>query len=427
MRQSKQRSSTKKKAVDDRKRISDALLAERLGLDDDWMDLENIADLPGTLPAVGGRKMSPPEVKEVEKLLALLVACGCRRPVLYWCLEQLRPEADERRKGKKRHLVLAEDEAQSHWVTTTPALPTREDMTVFINVSRAYERARRQVEKGLLLVADAWGDAHPLPQGLLTDGPDSAHEAMLIHRQSVVWARKLAEDYQAPNIGLLVKSKGILFLLAYVWLHSKQSLASRRNIRGKPTRQTKPYRIGRQHAQTIAEIADLYCGLTFLAVDLIDKLDDFQAKDPKNCARMVGLLKRLDDVWRIQEGQREWIRSIRDVPPPGRSSMNAGLAASDVEIRSSIERTAALVRKGSLKTPASAHKHFVGLIREEIIAKRKALPDAQAKPSGTSSPADPPPAESAPGEALPPETKKHVRGDRAETEQPNSPAKFRKR
>jgi hypothetical protein len=173
-----------KKAVHDRERISDALLAERLGLDDDWMDLEKIADLPETLPANGGRKMSPLDMRDMEKQIALLVECGCRRPVLYCCLAQLGPEADERRKGKERHLVPAEDEAQSHWVTTTPALPTREDMTVFINASRAYERARRQVEKGLLLVADARGDTHRLPQGLLTDGPDNAHEAMLIHRQS---------------------------------------------------------------------------------------------------------------------------------------------------------------------------------------------------------------------------------------------------
>jgi hypothetical protein len=427
MRKSKKAPDDKKKASDDRNRIGEVLLAERLGLSDDWKDPDNIPDLPQTLPPVAGRKMSPGEAKEVERQLGLLVACGCQRHVLYWCLAQLGPDADERRRGKERHLVPAEDEAQSHWVTTTRALPTREDMAGFINVSRAYERARCQVENGLFLVADARGDTHPLPQGLLTDGPDNAHEAMLIHRQTVAWVRKLAENYQAPNVGLLVKSKGILFLLIYVWLHTKQSPASSRNIRGKRSRQTKPYRIGRQPAQTIAEIADLYCGSTFLAVDLIDKLADFHEKDPKNCARMVGLLKSLDDVWRIEEGQRVWTRLIRNVPPPDRSSMNACLAASDAEIRSSIDRTAALVRKGSLKTPARAHIHFVGLIREEIIAKRKVVPDAQAKPSGTSSPADLPPAESAPDEALRPEIKKHVRSDRAEIEQPNSPAKFRKR
>jgi hypothetical protein len=427
MHKSKEVSGNRKKASDDRKRIAEVLLAERLVLNEDGMDLESIADLPETLPANGGRKMSLPEAKEVEKQLALLVECGCRRSVLYWCLAQLGPEADERRKGKERYLVPAEDEAQSHWVTKTPALPTREDMTVFINASRAYERALRQVEKGLLLVADARGDTHPLPQGMLTDGPDDAHEAMLIHRQSVAWARKLAEDYQAPNVGLLVKSKGVLFLLAYVWLHTKQSPASSRNMRGKGPRQTKPYRIGRQQAQTIAEIADLYCALTFRAEDLIDKLENFQAKDPNNFAHMVGLLKSLDDVWRIQEGQREWMRFIPNLPPPDRGSMISCLEVSDAEIRSSIDRTAALVRKDSLKTPASAHKHFVGLIREGIIAKRKASADARAKPSGTSRPADPPPAESAPEEALPPETKKHVRSDKAETEQPNSPAKLRKR
>jgi hypothetical protein len=91
MRKSKEVPDDRKKASDARNRIAEVLLAERLGLSDDWKDPDNIPDLPQTLPPVAGRKMSPGEAKEVEKQVTLLVACGCRRHVLYWCLERLGP------------------------------------------------------------------------------------------------------------------------------------------------------------------------------------------------------------------------------------------------------------------------------------------------------------------------------------------------
>jgi hypothetical protein len=229
MRRPKEIPGNKTKASADRKRIAEVVLAERLGLDDDWMDLEAIPDLPQTLPSVDGSK--PADEKEAEEELTILVSRGCRRPVLCWCLEQLGTEADERRKGKVRRLVPAEDESKSQWKITTPVLQTREDMAAFITVSRTYEEALRRVEKELLWTADAKGNAHRLPQGLLTEELPTADEALLLLRQSVAWARNLAEDYRAPNDRLLVKSKGVLFLLAYVWLHTKQSPTSSGNIR----------------------------------------------------------------------------------------------------------------------------------------------------------------------------------------------------
>lgn len=98
---------------------------------------------------------------------------------------------------------------------------------------------------------------------------------MPILRQSVAWARKLAEAYRPPNDRLLVKSKGILFLLIYVWIHTKKSPAGGASIKGNRPRQTKPYRIARQDADPVAILAHRYGGLDSTPEDLIDKLEDF--------------------------------------------------------------------------------------------------------------------------------------------------------
>jgi hypothetical protein len=207
MRKSKARSDDKKKASDDRNRIGEVLLAERLGLSDDWKDPDNIPDLPQAIPPVAGCNLSPGEAKEVEKQVTLLVAFGCQRPVLYWCLERLGPEADKVRKGQVKYLVPGDVKTKNPWATKTSAPQTREDMARFIALSKAYAKALQQAQNELLMVAEAQPDAHPLPWGFLTEEPDNAHEAMLSLRQLVAWARKLGEAYHAPNIGLLVKSK----------------------------------------------------------------------------------------------------------------------------------------------------------------------------------------------------------------------------
>jgi hypothetical protein len=423
MRRPKGTSGDKKKVSDDRKRISEVLLAERLHLNEDWMDSENIANLPQTLPPVGGRKLSPGEAKAVEKQLALLVACGCRRPVLYWCLERLGPEADDERKGKVRYLVPGEDEANNHWVTTTPAPQTREDMAGFIALSRAYAKALRRVENELLLVAEAQADAHPLPRGFFTGEPEDAHEAMLIHRQSVAWSRKLAEDYQAPNVGLLVKSKGVLFLLVYVWIHTKY-LADGGTIRARRSRQTKPYRIAWEDADPIATLAHVYGGIDSSPSDLIDKSGDFHRDYPGLYDRMVSMLMSLDAPFRLDATQREWLLSIPKMPPPSQSALSWCSGVSDRGIRSAINRTAALVRNGRIRTTNRAHKHCGSLIRR-IIDEWKAVDDSQSDLSSADSTADhsmtQPPSEI----ALPPRTKKLARSDRR-GRRTNSPPKMKK-
>ena len=309
MRKSKEGSDDKKKASDARNRIAELLLAERLSLHVEWLDPGNIAVLPQTLPQGGGRKLSPTDVKDLEKYLDGFVRSGCSLRVLYWCLERLGPQADRKRAGEvlklifpetprkliKEGAVFYEDETDIDWVSWTPALATREDMAGVITKIEAAAKAIRRFEKELVMVADALGDALPLPQGLWTDELFDADETMLILRQSLAWAKKLAASWQAPNHRLLVKSKGILYLLMYVWIHTKQSPAREGKTKRKRSRKTKPYRIARQVAHTISIIAHLYCGMSSPAEDLIDKLEDFHDDYPDLHKSMVILLESLEE------------------------------------------------------------------------------------------------------------------------------------
>jgi hypothetical protein len=424
MRKSKKVPADKKKASDDRNRIAEVLLAERLGLSDDWQDPDNIPDLPQTLPPVDGREVSRDEAKEVEKQITALVACGCQRPVLYWCLERLGPEADKVRKGQVKYLVPGDVKRKNPWATKTPALQTREDTARFITLSKAYEKALQQAENALLMVAEAQPDGHPLPTGFLTVEPDNAHEAMLSLRQLVAWARKLGEAYHAPNIGQLVKSKGTLFLLTYAWIHTKY-LPDGVVLSGKGTRQTKPYRITRQVADPVAIIGQVYDGIDSSPDDLIDKLEDFHKGFPKLYDRMVNMLMSLDAPFRLDCAEHEWRLAIPSMPPPSQSAMSWCLEVSDAGIRSAINLTAALVRKGRISTTYRAHKHCGSLIRR-IIDGRKAIDDSQKDLSSTDSTADHsmtgPPSDIAP----PPGTKKLPRSDRRGTGRTSGPTKMKK-
>jgi hypothetical protein len=78
------------------KAISEALLEERLGLNEPWIERweENGAwreesSAPDQLPDFIRRNLNKGEVKEVEEKVDQLVAAGCQRSVVYFCLEQL--------------------------------------------------------------------------------------------------------------------------------------------------------------------------------------------------------------------------------------------------------------------------------------------------------------------------------------------------
>ena len=129
--------STPRKERLPRRRVEEVLLKERLGLGDEWIERweqggkcfeESLA--PAGLPPFIRATLSPGKVARVENHLDRLVAAGCRRPVLYFCLEELSPDAVAVREGRRRRPVAEEDGEFSLTPERTAGrrLATREDM-----------------------------------------------------------------------------------------------------------------------------------------------------------------------------------------------------------------------------------------------------------------------------------------------------------
>jgi hypothetical protein len=266
-----------------KRRIADLLLAERLGLEGDWMDPDFITDLPARLPQNANPKLPREDVNAIEGSIGRLVKFGCNRKVLYWCIRQMGAEANHFREGEKAITVLNDNEAPREERPVKASIATREDMAGLINKLKAASRALRQHRPELLLVADACADSHPLPSGMVTGPAPDAGESMVVLLDSLSWAKRLAQSFYSPNVMTLVKSKGILFLLAYVWLHSQQ-------LPG----QGASKRLPRQAADNIAHIAYLYCRVDWSAGDVNDKLQDFHQKQPNLFRKMVSRLEDLD-------------------------------------------------------------------------------------------------------------------------------------
>lgn len=163
---------------------------------------------------------------------------------------------------------------------------TREDMEGIVNAARSLSKAVRNHRDELLLVANASQDAIELPSGFLIDSLELPEEAMLVLFSSLMWLRKLASAWQSPNATALMKSKGGLFLLVYVWWHTTA------HTRGGSA----PYRLATEHAREVTDIIDAYQGVSYHIRDLSDKLHDFATKEPVLFRRIVALLTRLDEA-----------------------------------------------------------------------------------------------------------------------------------
>ena len=113
--------------ITNRKKIRMALLAERLGLEDEWKDPDSIA-LPSALPQGEVRKMSRAQEIEMDGWLDELVSIGCQKRVLYRCLQQIGPTADRRRaEGGLISVPNNKDEALNV-ERPRPRIATKEDI-----------------------------------------------------------------------------------------------------------------------------------------------------------------------------------------------------------------------------------------------------------------------------------------------------------
>jgi hypothetical protein len=226
-----------------RKRITEVMLAERLGLLDNWVERweengrsreESFA--PEKLPQFIAAKLereamehADPKTERaikaafkeymnsVETDVGRLVAAGCRRRVVYFCLEELSPESTAIREGRRRLSVARSDGEYDLLPQREKDRPTinRDDMKT---MKSAVIRARHHIQRnrrGILWSAEATG--RPLPRGLMTTPADDT-DALAFLLDALTWASNLAQDYVAPFETSHVKGKGLLHLTAYIGL-----------------------------------------------------------------------------------------------------------------------------------------------------------------------------------------------------------------
>jgi hypothetical protein len=284
---------------ENRRHISEVLLAERLGLDDEWVDPDNIRQLPTKLPPGGWRKRTSTESFDLNGYIEQLVKAGCHRQVLYWCLQQMSRAANKVRMGAVRKAVLTEGEVDHDLITVEQPLATGDDMQDLTNKVQAATEMISRYENELLMAAEVLLDNPQLRKGMTEFEEVTPDEAMLMLRSLLHWIKRLADAWPAPNLNTLMKSKGVLFLLAYVRLCERRSTPRPRSRKTKETAgPTKPDRLALKNASTVADIAQLYTGEEFTPSNLIDKLQDFRLKHPNPHGRMVSLLKSLEEVAR---------------------------------------------------------------------------------------------------------------------------------
>jgi len=211
-----------------RKKVEEALLADRLGLDDEWVARgeqggkwveESIAPtgLPQFIRDTVGRGN---DYYEVEGHVKRLVEAGCRPEVLYFCLGELSPDATAIREGRRRRSVPGEDGEFTLVAERTEGRPlaTREDLEAVRNKAEAARRLIHRHQRELLLVADT--KEFRLPTGMMTE-PEDADDALALLKEFLSWVARLAGAYTKPFEKTLLKSKGLIFLTAYVLSHAQ--------------------------------------------------------------------------------------------------------------------------------------------------------------------------------------------------------------
>src|ERR1035437_8119081 len=288
-----------------RKAISEALLAERLGLNDPWIERweENGAwraesSAPDRLPDFIGSKLNKGEVKEVEDKVSQLVAAGCQRSVIYFCLEQLSPASEWIRSGGHQTGVQVRQGEELVTQKQKKSIATREDMATVAGSARAARKQIHKCKSELSLVAEALKGA--LPAGI-SSSTETPEDALLLLVSALSWVARLADAYAAPMETTLVKSKGVLYLTLYVSL-----CAGERKLRGPRVNSvlkesesaSEDKRAKRTTSPPCNVLADLVCKLmgaedAWSPSELKDKLESFRQDHPLLYRRLEQKLTEL--------------------------------------------------------------------------------------------------------------------------------------
>jgi hypothetical protein len=276
-----------------RRRVEEALLADRLRLNDEWVErweeggkcVEESLAPAGLPPFIRDTLGRGKDYYDVEGHIRRLVKAGCLRPVLYFCLEQLSPKAAAVRQGRRRKSVPGEDGEFTLADERTEGRPlaTREDMEAVRNKAEAARRLIHRYQRELLLVTDT--KEFRLPSGMPTV-PEDADDALSLLKESLSWVSGLAEAYTKPFERTLLKSKGLLYLTTYVREH-----ADARKIRGRRDKSVDT---------ALAGLASLVTKRAWSPSDLRAKLRKFEADHPRLHKLLV---RKLDELHRFHARQ----------------------------------------------------------------------------------------------------------------------------
>ena len=322
----------KLEASEARRNVQEALLAERLELDEDWIMRwerdgkwreESLApaELPPCIranieqrlkeddPEVSDRLVEADvnmELASVNEDIDRLVDAGGRRPVLYFCLEKLGPAAEEFRTKGWRDPVPIEYGEYTPSSGEELKRPTSEEIEVLVHKIEAAKEAISRYRGDLLFMYNAleryaaatkdpdsaaswrWGNtAEPkiygpddsMPPGLRL-GAEDPEDALALLEDSLAWVARLAGAYFPPYESHLMKSKGLLFLTAYV---EKYALPA--EIRGR----------GWGGDNVLAGLAYHVTGKEWDSSDLREKLTDFRRRYPNLQKLLIKKLKDLHD------------------------------------------------------------------------------------------------------------------------------------
>ncbi|MFZ3330289.1 MAG: hypothetical protein WA197_06630 [Candidatus Acidiferrales bacterium] len=305
----KPKTTPKPKAID-RKRISEALLADRLGLNEEWIErweergkIREESHMPDGLPAFIHMNYKEGEIEEIKSRIERLVAAGCRQQVVYFCLAQLSPETTRLRAGVEKQPVFRNEQEDAIMYTDYERrlLATREDLEAVANTAKAVRKKIHRYQRELFLVAES--STYRLPVGFECR-PKNAIEALDLLQDSLTWLEALADAYTAPMETTLLKSKGLLYLTLYVsmFADSKKLLGSR---------PSDFHRDSSKPSETVVARRTLLADdpLTYLAVILSGKHKD--GKDKGNEQK-----NRKDNAsWSVSDLHRKLADFKEDHPP----------------------------------------------------------------------------------------------------------------
>jgi hypothetical protein len=298
---------TTPKTKPNRKRISEALLADRLGLNEPWIErweeggrLREESSLPDRLPDFITKIHKKKEIEGIESDIKRLVTAGCQRRVVYFCLAQLSPEADRLRAGGERQPVFGRGdvaENEDYWVPKPNRLATHQDLQSVANTAKSARKQIHRYQHELTLIAET--TECPLPVGLMCR-PESPVDALTLLQDSLSWAAKLAVAYTAPFATTLLKSKGVLYLTLYVskFVDSKKLRGSKLSgvfrDSGKPSGSARSGRTSPVDGH-LKSLANAVTRKKWSASELHEKLNDFREDHPRLFERLAEKLAELHD------------------------------------------------------------------------------------------------------------------------------------